>query len=180
MTAQKINDCRGARDRTADCAERLAERALDHRRAVHDPVTFGSPAAARSVEPDGVNLVEIGHRAEALGYVAQFADWGDVAVHRIDRFEADQLRPLDRHSFEQAREISRVVVAEDVFFGTAVAYAGDHRGMVQRIGEHDHARHLKRQGRQRRIVGDIARGENQRRLAPVQIGKLALEENGHG
>ena len=131
MTAQKINDCRGARDRTADCAERLAERALDHRRAVHDPVTFGSPAAARSVEPDGVNLVEIGHRAEAVGGIAQFGDWGDIAVHRIDRLETDELGAAGGHGFEQAREVSRVVVSEDVFFGAAVANAGDHRGIVR-------------------------------------------------
>ena len=43
----------------------------------------------------------------------------------------------------------------------------------------DHARQFARQGRQRRVVGDIARGEDQRRLAAVQIGELALEQQMH-
>ena len=43
----------------------------------------------------------------------------------------------------------------------------------------DHARQFARQGRQCRVVGDIARGEDQRRLAPVQIGELALEQQMH-
>ena len=36
-------------------------------------------------------------RAEPIGDVTQFADRGDVAIHRIDRFEADELRPLGGH-----------------------------------------------------------------------------------
>lgn len=57
----------------ADRAEGFAEGALDHHRAVHDSVALGNPAAARAVEPDRVHLVEIGHRAKALGDVAQCA-----------------------------------------------------------------------------------------------------------
>jgi hypothetical protein len=52
-----------------------------------------------------VNLVEIGHRTEAVGDVAQRGDRGDVAVHRIDRHETDELRPLGRHAIEQPREV---------------------------------------------------------------------------
>ena len=39
----------------------------------------------------------------------------DVAVHRIDGFEADQLWPIGGHAVEQAGEIGRVVVAADMF-----------------------------------------------------------------
>src|SRR5215472_18234561 len=97
------------------------------------PWRSAMPPPRAPVKSDGMDLVEIGHGTEALGDVAQFADRGDVAVHRIDGLEADELGAAGGHSFEQAREISRVVVAEDVFFGAAVANAGDHRGMVQRI-----------------------------------------------
>jgi hypothetical protein len=102
----------------------------------------------------------------------------DVAIHRIDQLETDELGP-GGHAFEQAREIRGVVVAEDVLLGAAVADAGDHRGVIEGIGEHHHTRQLTRQGRQRRIIGDIAGGEDQRRLAAVQIGKFALEQQMH-
>jgi hypothetical protein len=67
-------------------------------------------------------------------------------------------------------------MAEDMLLGAAVADAGDHRGMVALVREHSHARQFARQGRQRRVVRDIARRKNQRRLAPMQVGKLALEQ----
>ena len=68
-----------------------------------------------------------------------------------------------------------VVVAEDVLLAAAVADALDHRGVVQLVGEDDQARHESLQGRQRRLVGDIARGEQQRRFLAVQVGELGLE-----
>src|SRR5215831_17909681 len=94
VTAQKIDEGGRPRNIPADHAKGLAEGALDHRWAVHDPVALGDTAAAGAVEPDGVHLVEIGHRAVAIGDVAQLADRGDVAVHRIDRLEADELGPV--------------------------------------------------------------------------------------
>ena len=63
-------------------------------------------------------------------------------------------------------------MAEDVFLGAAVADAGDHRG----VGEHGHAGQFAGQGRQCRVIRNIARSEDQRRLAPVQVGELALEQ----
>jgi hypothetical protein len=77
-------------------AERLGEGALDHIDAVHDGVTLGDAAAARTVDADGMYLVEIGHSAVFLGEIGNLTDRRDVAVHRIDRFEGDQLRP-DAH-----------------------------------------------------------------------------------
>ncbi len=66
-------------------------------------------------------------------------------------------------------------MAEDVFFGATVADAGDHRGVVEGVREHHHTRHLARQGRECRVVGDIAGGEDQCRFAAVQVGQLLLE-----
>ena len=122
-----------------------------------------------------MNLVEIGHRAVTVRDVAQFADRRDVAVHRIDRFEAHQLRPLARQGGQAALQILGVVMAENLLLGAAVADARDHRGVVQRVRQYDDAGDFLRQGRQRRLVRDIARSKDQRRLAPVQIGQLAFE-----
>ena len=175
VAAQEIDQRGRAGDIAAHHAERLRQRALDHRRALGHAVALGDAAAARPVEADRVHLVEIGHRAVAVGDVAQFADRRDVAVHRIDRFEAHQLRPLARQGGQTALQILGVVMAENLLLGAAVADAGDHRGVVQRVRQHHHAGDFLRQRRQRRLVRDIARGEDQRRLAPVQIGQLAFE-----
>ena len=59
-------------------------------------IAFGDAAAARSVHADGVDLVEMGHRAVLLGEIGDLADRGDVAIHRIDQLEGDQLRPGTR------------------------------------------------------------------------------------
>src|ERR1700757_4100507 len=100
VTAQKIDEHRRAGNVAADRTEGFPERALDHGRAVHDPIALGDAAAAWPVEPDRVHLVKIGHRAKTLGDVANFADRGDVAIHRIHRLEADELWPVTGHAFE--------------------------------------------------------------------------------
>src|ERR1700730_5419734 len=50
---------------------------------------------------------------------------------------------------------------------------------VEGIGKNHHARQFARQGGQCRVIGDIAGGEDQRRLAAVQIGELALQQQMH-
>jgi len=72
--------------------------------------------------------------------------------------------------------VAPAMVAKDVFFGAAVANAGDHRGMVEGIRKHHHDYQFARQGEHGGVVGDVARSENQRRLAPVEISELALEQ----
>ena len=79
-------------DVAAHHAEGLAQRALDHGQPVHQPLALGNAAAARAVHADRMHLVEIGHRAVLVGDVADFADRRDIAVHRIDALEGDQLR----------------------------------------------------------------------------------------
>src|SRR5437588_10218266 len=97
---------------------------------MHHPIALGDPAAAGTVEPDRMHLVEIGHCPELVGNVAEFADRRDVTVHRIDRLEADELRSAWGDALDPPRESGGVVVAEDVLFGAAVADAGNHRGVV--------------------------------------------------
>ena len=68
-----------------------------------------------------------------------------------------------------------VVVTEDVLLAAAVADALDHRGVVLLVGEDHEARDQALQRRERRVIGDIGRGEEERCFLAVQIGKLGLE-----
>src|SRR6185312_2958128 len=115
--------------------------------------------------------------AMALGHVAELGDGCDVAVHGIDALEGDELGAARVAAGEPALEIGGVVMREDLLLGAAVTDALDHRGMVERVGEDHAARHLARQGRERRLVGDVARSEGERRFLAMQIGELAFEQH---
>ena len=58
-----------------------------------------------------------------------------------------------------------------------MADALDHRGVVDGVGEDHAAGQHGAQGLQGGLVGDVARGEDQRRLLAVQLGQLALERD---
>ena len=137
------------------------------------PSRSAMPPPRRAVQADRVDLVEIGHGVVRVGDVAEFGDRRDVAVHRIDGLEGDELRRCGSRSRELAVEVARVVVREDALLGAAVPDALDHRGVVERIGEDDAARHARRQRAERRPVRDVARGEQQRGFLAVQVGELA-------
>ena len=169
---------RGRRgDIAAHDAERLAERAFDDRQAVHQAFALGNAAAARTVHADGMHLVEIGHRAVLVGEIADFLDRRDIAVHRIDALEGDQLRRLRIGGGKLGFEVVEIVVPPDDALAVGIADAFDHRRMVQRVGEDDEAGDPGAERAERRPVGDIARGKDQRRFLAVQVGKLALEKN---
>ena len=110
-----------------------------------------------------------------VGDLADLGDRRDVAVHRIDALERHELRPGQRVLRHQPVQVGRVVVAEDPLLAAGMADAGDHRGVVQRVGEDDAAGDQLRQGRQRGVVGDEAGGEEERRLLAVQVGQLLLQ-----
>ena len=76
---------------------------------------------------------------------------------------------------EQFLEMRDVVVAEHALLAARVADARDHDGMVEFVGEDDAAGQELAERRQRRVVRDVAAGEQQRAFLAVQIGKLMLE-----
>ena len=122
-----------------------------------------------------MHLVDIGERAELFGEIADGRDRRHVAVHRIDRFEDDELWPLAIERREQFAQMADVVVAEDLLLHARLAHALDHRGVVELIGEDHAVGEEARDGRDRSFVGDEAGGEDQRRFLAVQIGERALE-----
>ena len=58
-------------------------------------------AAARAVHAHGMDFVDIGQRVVLFREVADRVDRGDIAIHRIDGFERDQLRRARRRGFQQ-------------------------------------------------------------------------------
>ncbi len=144
---------------------------------VEDAIALRDATAARAVETDGMHLVEIGHGAVPAGDLGDLAQRRDVAVHGVDGLEGDDLRHARRILCEQLIQMRDIVVAEDALGSAAVADALDHRGMVQRIGEDDGARQQFRQRRERRVVGDVAGCEEERRRLAMQVRKLGLERD---
>ena len=61
-------------------------------------------------------------------------DRRDIAVHRIDALERDQLGPV-AGSLQQLLEVREIVVAEDHLVAARLPHALDHRVVVQRVGE---------------------------------------------
>ena len=93
---------------------------------MHSTVAFGNPTASRPVHADRVNLVEISHRTVPLGDIANLCDRRDIAIHRIDRLETDELRLPRISAYQAVLKVDRVVVAENLVLGAAVPDALDH------------------------------------------------------
>src|SRR5690606_7482757 len=140
--ADEIDKPRRTGDVAADDPEGLAERAFYDVDPVHQALAFGDAAAARAVHADRVDLVQIGERAVLLGYFDDLANRRDVAIHRIDALEGNDLRPVAADLRELPVEIGDVIVLEDAALGPRVANALDHRGMVAGVGEDDAARNM--------------------------------------
>ena len=107
--------------------------------------------------------------------MADRLDGAEIAVHRIDRFEGDELGSRRIVGLQQLAQMRDVVVTEDALGPAVAADTLDHRGVVQRVGIDDEAGKQLGQRRKRRVIGDIGRGEDQRRLLAVQVGQFGLE-----
>ena len=122
-----------------------------------------------------MDLVDVGQGTVLLRQGNRAWDVGDVAVHGIDALEGDQLRRSRIGGGEQFLEVGEVIVPEDVPGTPTAPDARDHRVVVQRVGEDDETRKDLVEGRERGLVGDIARGEEQGRFLAVQVGEFELQ-----
>ena len=77
------------------------------------------PPPCVAVHADRMDLVEVGQRVVFVGEVADRGDRRDVAVHRIDALERDQLGRFGVLGGEQLLEMVEVVVAEDALLAAA-------------------------------------------------------------
>ena len=124
--ANEINQRLRPGDIAADNAKGLAQRAFDDCEAVHQAFALGNAAAMIAVEADGVDFVEISHRAKLIGDVAELLDRSDIAVHRVDAFEGDQFRGSRIKRGDLLAQVAGVIVTEDDALGAGVADAFDH------------------------------------------------------
>ena len=122
-----------------------------------------------------MDLVDIAHRLVLLADVEDFLDRRDVAVHRIEALEHDQLGALERFGGEQFFEMGDVVVAPHLLLAAGAPDAFDHRIVVQRIGEDQAVRQQAGDRRDPGEIGDPAGGEGERGGLAVQVGELGLE-----
>ena len=100
---------------------------------------------------------------------------GNIAIHGIERFEYDQLRPFAAGLLEQVFEMLDVVVVPDQLVATGVTHAFDHRIMIERIAEDQAIGNELGDGRDAGLVGHVAGCEHKRGILAVQIGQLPLE-----
>ena len=162
-------------DIAAQAAEGLCERAFENIDAVHDAVALGDTAAARAIHADRMNFIDIGHRAVALGQIADLGQWRDVAVHRIEAFAGDQLWPIRSCGAQQLLKMGHVAVAENLPLAAGLANAFDHRIMVERIRQDQAVRNEPGDRCDAGLVRHIARSEQERCLLAVEIGEFCLE-----
>ena len=175
VAAHGVDDAQRACDKAAERAVALGEAALHDRHLVRGAERLGDTGALVPVGARRVRLVEVGQRAVLGGERADLAQRGDVAVHRVDRLERDDARPLGREPVEQLAQVVDVVVAEDQPLGARGADAIDHRGVVALVREDDAVVEQAAERAQAGLVGDEARREDERRLLGVEVGELALE-----
>ncbi len=158
-------------------AKAFGQRTLDDVDLGADAVAFGDAAAGRAVEPDRVHFVEIGDGIVAAGEVADLPDRRNVAVHRIDGLEGDDLGRVRGHRLELPLQVRKVIVPPDPLWSTTMPNALDHRGMVLGVGEDRGVSQQAHQRGQRGMVGDVARSKQQRRVFAVQARQFCLEFN---
>ena len=156
------------RDIAAEAAEGFCQRAFEDIDARGGAVAFGDSAAMRPVHADRVHLVDIGQRPVAFGEIADLVQRRDIAVHRVQAFAQDQFRPVRVGGAQQLLEMLDVVVAPHLLFGAGFAHALDHGIVVERVGEQQAIGQQFCDRGNAGLVGDIARGKDQRRFLAVQ------------
>ena len=70
----KIIQCGTAGNIAPHYAETIGKRALDDGPAMAEPLAFGNSAAARAIEPNGMDLIKVGHGAVRVRQIAEFRE----------------------------------------------------------------------------------------------------------
>ena len=148
VASHRIADHVAGGDIAAGGAERLAKRSLDDVDLALEAAHLRDAPALIAIHADGMNLVKIGQRVVMAGQRRDLGDRAGVAIHRIDRFEDDDLRPFARLCGQKPFQMRDVIMPEDRLFDPRHANAGNDRGVVHRIGQDQHVGKLRRQRRQ--------------------------------
>ena len=125
-----------------------------------------------------MGLVQVDEGAVAFGHPAQRGHVGAVAVHAEHTFRHNQARARLAGALGQQRiQVVEIVVPETYLPHARGLAAVMQAGMVQPVAEHQRvalARYAQ-QGRQHGGVDLPARGEQQRRLGPLEAGQLGFD-----
>ena len=81
---------------SANQAEPLGKRPFDDIDPIHEALAFRDAAPKNAVKTDGMHLIEIGQCIKSIGEIANARQRRYVAVHRIQRFECDDLGAVRR------------------------------------------------------------------------------------
>ena len=173
--AHRVDQLGRAGDVAAEAAERLGQGTLDDINPMRRIVALGDAAAARAVHADRVHFVDIGHRVVFVGEIADRVDRRDVAVHRIEALEDDQLGPRRIGGLQQFLEMRDVIVPPDHLVAAGLPHALDHRIVVERVRQDQAVRQELGDGRNAGLVRDVARCEQKCGFLAVQVGEFALQ-----
>ena len=175
VAANRVDDAGRAGDEAAERAVALGEAALHDRHLAGCAERLRDPGALAPVGAGGVRLVEVRERPVLGRERADLTQRCDVGVHRVDRLEGDDARPLGRQALEQLAQVLDVRVAEDQPLGPGGADAVDHRRVVALVRQDHAALEQAAERAQAGLVGDEAGGEDERRLLRVEVGELVLQ-----
>ena len=153
----------------------LGQGAVDDIDPVDEAIALCHTAAARAIHANGVHFVDIGQRVEFIRKITDRLNRAEITVHRIDRFERDQLGRIRIIGFQQGAQMVEIVVTEDPLCPAIAPNALDHRGMVQFVGVDDQAGQQFRQRAQRSVICDVSGGEQKSGLFAVQIRQFGLK-----
>ncbi len=174
IAAHRVYEGGVARNIAAERAETLGECPFDDVDLRHHAGGLANASAARAIHADRMHLVNIGHGAIALRQGGDFRDGRDIAAHRIEALEDDELRAIAGLD-QQFLEMREVIVAENLPLGARALHALDHRVVIGGVGEDQAVRKEIGDRRDRREIGNPSGGEDERRFLAVEIGELMLQ-----
>ena len=173
--ADEVDDIAVGRDIAAHAAKGLGQRAFDDVDPVCLLIAFGYPATVQAVEPDRVDFVEVGQRAVLFREVADGADWGEIAFHRVTGLKGDDLGAIGVGLTQLGFKIGHVVVLKDHLLSARPAHRLDHRRVVQPVGENQAILEVCGQRAQRSEIADVAGGKDQPGFLAVQLRQLPFQ-----
>ena len=103
-----------------------------------------------------MHFVDIGEGVVLLGQRHDCGNRRDIAIHRVEALEHDELGAVDRLGGEQRLEVIDVIVPPHPLLAARALDALDHRIVVQRVGEDEAIGQETGDGRNCCKIGDPA------------------------
>src|SRR5690554_2254862 len=98
--------------KAADSADGFADRADDEIDIVDHALIFGYAASVFADKAHAMGLINQNHGAVFLADPDHFLQWRDIAKHRVDAFEHDQLASFGRQTFQTFFQHFDIFMAE--------------------------------------------------------------------